>query len=181
MPLSPVKRLRVTTNSPLGRRFCEPIVGTQSSLSFTVEPGEDVVGLPSPTPSPTPPVETAIPTAPRSLDPDLIVTDEEGQRVVRDEVVVRLTDTDDDPESTIRELARVAEAEIVGSVLSLGLYQLSLPVADLIALEAARVSLTELPSVMFASHNYVAPAPSQIVPGSLITAETTSNDELYET
>lgn len=102
---------------------------------------------------------TDVPTKSASPSSDRITTDE-GQKLVKDEIVVMLDFETADPNERIVEIASSTNGVIMGAVPATLTYQLRYDVPDLEALEDVRLLLESLPDVEAASHHFLADLPA---------------------
>lgn len=101
------------------------------------------------------PTNTDIPDGAASPSQDRIVTDANGQELIKDEVVTMLGLDAPNPEDTIKFIAAVTGGVILGSIPETNTYQLQYPVADLAALRAKVAELDAMPQVKAAARNFI--------------------------
>jgi len=90
------------------------------------------------------------------------ITTADGQKLIKDEIVVGLEFEILNPDERITEIALMTGAVILGSVPATLTYQLQYVVANLDSLEQIRILIEDLPGVEFASHHFVTETPSAI-------------------
>jgi subtilisin family serine protease len=110
------------------------------------------------------PNSSDIPSSIAQPSPDRITTDADGQKLVRDEIVVMLDLDTSGPESAIQQIARTTAGFIIGAVPATLTYQLQYTISDLSALEGIRHVLEGLPNVKAASHSYLQGQPLVNIP-----------------
>lgn len=101
----------------------------------------------------------AVPTGASLPSTDRVTADADGQRLVKDEIVVILDFETSSPDQRIAEIATSTGGVILGAVSPTLTYQLQYEVSNLDELEAMRLSLQALPGVAAASHHYLTDQP----------------------
>ncbi len=101
-----------------------------------------------------PPSTDSIPPTISRPSSDRIITMPDGQKVVKDQIVVSLEFDTSNPEERIRQIASQTDAVIVGSVPGLLLYQLRYNVTAFSQLEGFRLLLATMPDVESANLSF---------------------------
>lgn len=99
--------------------------------------------------------QSEIPSDVAMPEPWRITEDEDGQKLVKDEIIVILEWGTPDPKKRIREIAASTDGKIIGSVPETLTYQLRFNVKDLESLEKKRLLIESLPDVKAASQSYL--------------------------
>ena len=118
--------------------------------------------------------QTGFPVAPSE---DRIAEEEDGQKVIKDEIVVMLDFETADPATRIEEIANATGGVVIGAVQETFTYQVQYDVPDLGALEAIRLSVKGLPDVVAASLHYLATDPFVAIPNDIIYGGASNWDE----
>jgi len=108
------------------------------------------------------PSEVVIPTVVADPSSDRLIIDENGQKMLKDEIVVGLDFETPNPSEVISNIAASTGAVILGSVPATLSYQLQYQVPDLVSLESIRLELESLEYVAFASRHFLADSPASI-------------------
>ena len=119
---------------------------------------------------------STIPTKVALPSTDRVTTDNEGHKLVKDEIVVGLDFNTVNPEERIIDIASSTGAKILGSIEETLTYQLHYEVLDLDALESKRILLESLPGIVFASHHYLMDAPLAAIPNDTEYDDTWDED-----
>lgn len=152
-PIEFVALFRAPSNAPLGTRH--GTIHLRSGSRTVPDVLSVVVRVVEPSP-------LDIPTSPAIASPDRIVLDEDGQKVIRDELVVILDPETPDPLAAIRDIALATGGKIIGSVPETFTFQLRYPGADLAAVLAKQSAVLAFPGVIAASRSFLTDALSAI-------------------
>jgi subtilisin family serine protease len=102
------------------------------------------------------PSSTLVPTGITEPSADRITRDADGQKVVKDEIIVILNFDTVEPQQRVAQIATVSGGVIIGAIASTLTYQLRFNVTDLLQLEQIRLFLQNMADVDSASHHFLA-------------------------
>jgi subtilisin family serine protease len=112
----------------------------------------------------TQPSQAALPSIAVAPSPDRITIDSDGQKVVKDELVLVLDFDTPDPNARIATIALATRGTVIGSVPDTLTYQLRYEVSDPSELEAIRPHISSYPEVVSISRHYLTDRPTATNP-----------------